>query len=182
MRPLYGPICRVSRSVTYDLTRTATDGGFYFDWGLGDVTGASEFSALFAQWRLDGGAITFTWRSANEANPVRPMFTLAVDPFSTTAPASASELLERSNRTWSPNAQRTTLQLACKPRAIALAASSAGSGALVVSSLAPQSAWYPTSAVGMNYGAVLLWVQGWGATAGTITVKQDYMFSFRSPK
>ncbi len=181
-RPTYGPVLRICRSTVFDLTRVATDGGFFFDWSLSDVPNSNEFAALFAQWRLDRGAITFTWKSANEANPVRPTFTFALDPFATAAPASLTEVLERPNRTWSPNAQRTVLQFDCKPRAIALTASGAGSGSLVINSLAPTSAWYPCASGSLSYGAMLLWLSGWGANAGTVTVKQDYFFSFRSPK
>lgn len=182
MRPTYGPSLPICRSVVYDLTRVSTDGGFFFDWSLSDVPNAGEFAALFAQWRLDRGAVTFTWRSANEANPTRPVFTLALDPFASAAPALLQEVLERPNRTWSPNAQRTVLQLACKPRALSLAASSAGGAALVINSLAPPGAWYPTASTTLSYGAMLLWVAGWNLNSGTITVKQDYWFSFRSTK
>jgi len=168
----------------YDLTRTATDQGFIFDWGLSDVPNAAEFTALFAQWRLDGTAITFTWRSANDANPTRPIFYLASDPFAAAAPTSATEILERSNRTWSPNAQRTTLQLKVAARPLNLVASTGGSGALVLNALARPGEWYSCAGQGsaLAYGQLLLWVQGWGANSGTITVKQDYMFSFRSQK
>lgn len=182
LKPVYGPVVRIARSVVYDLARVSTDGGFFFDWSLSDVPNSNEFSALFQQWRLDSAAITFTWRSANEANPVRPVFTMANDPFSSSAPSALTELLERPNRTWSPNAQRTVLQLAMRPQAIALSASGAGTGSLVINALAPRGQWYPASASSLSYGALLLWISGWATNAGTIQVKQDYMFSFRGPK
>lgn len=182
MRPMYGPTVPICRSVVLDVARVTTDGGFFFDWALADVPNSNEFSALFAQWKLDRAAITFTWRSANEANPVRPTFTFAMDPFATSAPASLQEVLERPNRTWSPNAQRTVLQLAMKPRALSLSASGAGSGSLVINSLAPPNTFYPTSSGALAYGSLLLWIANWGATSGTLQVKQDYWFSFRSTK
>jgi len=184
MRPVYGPNVRISRSLVYDLTRTATDQGFIFDWSLSDVPNAAEFTALFAQWRLDGMCITFTWRSANEANPTRPAFTFAIDPFATAAPSSAQEVLERSNRTWTPNAQRTTLQLKCACAPLNLVASTGGAGGLVLNALARPGEWYSCLGQGsaLSYGQLLLWIQGWTANSGTISVKQDYMFGFRSPK
>jgi len=182
MQPTFGPVCRIPRSYTFDLSRTASASGFFFDWSLSDVPNASEFTALFAQWRLMRSSITFTWRSVNEANPTRPIFYLALDPFASAAPASINEILERPNRTWSPNAQRTTLQLDVKAKALDLVASGAGASALVVNALAQPNQWYPTTSTGLSYGALLLWIEGWGASAGTITVKQDYWFCFRSSK
>lgn len=182
LRPTYGPTVRISRSVVYDWTRTAADGGFFMDWSLGDVPNSSEFTALFAQWKLAGAAFTITWRSANEANPVRPTVYFALDPFATAAPSALAEVLERPNRTWTPNAQRTVLQVSCRPRAIALSASGAGSGSLVINSLAGQDQWYTCASPQLSYGSVLFWVANWGAGAGTIQVKQDYMFCFRSPR
>lgn len=182
LKPVYGPVVKIARSVVYDLTRTATDAGYFFDWSLSDVPNSNEFSALFQQWRLDSAAITFTWRSTNEANPVRPSFIFANDPFATAAPTALSEVLERPNRTWSPNAQRTVLQLAMRPQAISLAASGAGSGSLVINAIAPRGQWYPTSAGALSYGSLLVWIANWGITAGTLQVKQDYMFSFRGSK
>jgi len=184
MRPSWGPTVHIARSVVYDLTRVATDQGFAFDWSLSDVPNASEFVALFAQWKLSAMAITFTWRSANEANPTRPIIYLALDPFASGAPASANEILERPNRSWSPNSNRTTLQLKVAARAINLVASGVGSGSLVLNSLAPPGTWYSTSGNNstVSYGTLLAWVQGWTANSGSFTVKQDYMFCLRSSK
>lgn len=180
--PTYGPQVRIARSVAYDLTRAGASGGYYFDWSLSDVPNSAEFTALFAQWKLVKGSITFTWRSSNDANPARPTFTMAVDPFATAVPASREEVLQRSNRTWSPNAQRTTLQLDVKCAAMQLAASGPSSGALVINTLAPRSAWYPTANPQVSYGSLLIWIEAWANTTDLVQVKQDYEFCFRSPK
>ena len=182
LRPVYGPVVKIARSVAFDLTRTANDQGFFFDWSLSDVSNVPEFTSLFTQWRLDQAAITFTWRSANEANPTRPLFTFSCDPFATTAPASLPEMLERPNRTWSPNGQRTVLQMVVDAKALALGSSNAGAGALVSSLLAAPDAWWSTAVPSIAYNALLLYVNGWTANSGVISVKQDYMFSFRGSK
>lgn len=184
MSPLYGSVCRICRSIVYDLTFGSVSGsGYFFDWSLSDVTNVGEFQALFAQWRISRCAITISWRSANEANPIRPQLFFAVDPFATAAPTSATEVLERPNRSWSPNAQRTVLQLNVNAQALNLAASSAGSGALVINTLAPRGAYYPTSSPQISYGSLLLWISGWSvSSSGTFTIKQDYEFHLRSSK
>lgn len=179
--PTYGPQVRIARSLAYNLARVGVDGGYYFDWSLSDVPNNSEFTALFAQWKLVKTSITFTWRSSNDANPNRPQFTMAVDPFATTAPTAITEVLQRSNRTWSPNATRTTLQLDVKATAIMLSASGPGSGALVINTLAPKGQWYPTANPQVSYGSLLIWIAGWGISQDVIQVKQDYEFVFRSP-
>lgn len=178
LRPTYGPPCRIHRSQAYLLTRAGTDAGYFFDWSLSDVPNASEFTALFAQWRLVGTHITFTYRSANEANPSRPSFTMSVDPFATSAPSSLAEMLQKPNRVWSPNATRTVLQLTCPARPLSLSASGAGSSALVISTLAPRGLFYPTSSTSLAYGSLLLWIGSWAAS-DSIEVRQDYDFEFR---
>lgn len=179
--PTYGPQVRIARSLAYNLARAGTDAGYYFDWSLSDVPNNSEFTALFAQWKLVKASITFTWRSSNDASPTRPQFTMAVDPFASAAPTTITEVLQRSNRTWSPNAMRTTLQLDVKATALMLSASGPGSGALVINTLAPKGQWYPTANPQVSYGALLIWASGWSNASDVIQVKQDYEFCFRSP-
>jgi len=179
MRPVYGQVAHISRSNAYLLTRAGADAGYFFDWSLSDVSNAAEFTALFQQWRLRGTHITFTWRSSNEANPARPSFTFAVDPFATAAPGSLNSLLERPNRVWSPNANRTVLQLTVQARALSLTASGAGSGALVISALAPKGLYFPTSSTSLAYGSLLLWIGGWTTAGDNVEVRQTYDFEFR---
>lgn len=179
--PSWGPVVKINRSVGFNLTRAGTDGGYYFDWALSDVPSSSEFTNLFRQWRLSKMAITFTYRSSDEATPERPAFTMALDPFAATAPAAQNDVFTRQNRTWSPNATRTTLQLVCDCRAMALSASGPGSGATVTNTLAPKGLWYTCDVPGLAYGALLVWIGGWANAADVIQVKQDYMFEFRSP-
>lgn len=178
LQPTYGPVCRISRSNAYLLTRAGTDAGYFFDWSLSDVPNASEFTALFQQWRLVGTHITFTYRSANEATPSRPAFTFAIDPFAASAPASLNDMLQRPCRVWSPNATRTVLQLTCPARPLSLSASGAGSGALVISTLAPRNLFYPTSSTSLAYGSLLVWIGSWAAS-DAIEVRQSYDFEFR---
>lgn len=181
LRPDYGNVVRIPRSVAYDWTLPGADQAFLVDWALGDVPNVSEFTSLFKQWRLRNARITINWRSNNEANPTRPTLYFGVDPFMAAAPATLAEVMQRPHRSWTPNGTRTVLQLDVKAGVIALAASGPGVGAFVTNSLAPKARWYDTAQSTVAYGVFWCWVANWhtGAYGGNFTITQDFDLEFR---
>lgn len=181
LKPDYGRVVRIPRSVVYDWTLPGADQAFLVDWALGDVPNVSEFTSLFRQWRLRNARITINWRSANESTPTRPTLYFGVDPFMSAAPSSLVDVMQKPHRTWTPNNTRTVLQLDVKAGVIALSASGPGVGALVTNSLAPRDRWYDTSQSTVAYGVFWCWVANWhgGQTGGSFTITQDFDFEFR---
>lgn len=181
LKPDFGKVCSISRSLVYDWALPVADQAFLVDWSLGDVPNASEFTALFKQWRIAGSRIAINWRSANESTPTRPTLYFGVDPFMSAAPATLAEVVQRPHRTWTPNNARTVLQLNVKAMVIDLVASGPGVGAFVTNSLAPRGKWYDTSQSTVAYGVFWCWVSNWrgGNTGGSITITQDFDLQFR---
>lgn len=181
LRPEFGPVCRIPRTVVYDWTLPAADQAFLVDFSLGDVPNVTEFTTLFRQWRLRNTRVTIDWRSANENTPTRPVLYFGVDPFMASAPTTLADAMQRPHRTWTPNATRTVLQLDLDLAVVNLVASGPGVGALVTNSLAPKNAWFDTSQATVAYGVFWCWVANWrgGFSGGHFTITQDFLFEFR---
>lgn len=181
LRPSYGPVVRIPRSIVYDWTLPAADQAFLVDWSLGDVPNYTEFAALFRQWRLRTSRITINWRSANENTPTRPVLYYGVDPFMSAAPTSLNDVMQKPHRVWTPNNTRTVLQLDVRTAVVALSASTPGVGSLITNSLAPRNRWFDTSTPALAYGVFWCWVANWrgGMTGGSLTITQDFDFEFR---
>jgi hypothetical protein len=181
LRPTYGPTCPISRTIRYNWAIAAADQGFTVDWALSDVANSTEFTNLFKQWCLKGARLSVNWRSSNEANPIRPVVYYGMDPF-TTGTITQAIALERPHKTWTPNAQRTLLQIACKPRVVMLTSTTPAVGATIVNSLAPVDSWYDTTQPSLGYGALWFYIANWNTTAangGAFELQQDYDFHFR---
>lgn len=189
LRPSYGPVVKISRSVApfewSTQSATLTDGSFALGWSLSDVPSVAEFTSLFQQWRLRAARVTLTWRSLNETNPVRPTIYFGVDPFVDPAvPPTLLDALQRPHRTWTPNAMRTIVQLRPQLKVVgAVFATPSTTSVTMGNATAPAGQWYDcaTSST-VNYGTFWAVVQTWSATTGVIRVQQEFDLEFRGPR
>lgn len=182
LKPSYGPVVRISRSVGYSWTydATATDRNFTVDWSLSDVPNAAELRAVWSQWRLRGAAITITWLPKDANALAAPRVYFGMDPFITTT-LTFTTIMERPHRTWSPNPTRNVLQLTMRPRVVQLVATGPQTTATVGNAIAPAGLWYDCTNEAIAYGKMWVFMTGF-ADVGTFVVKQDYMFDFRGTR
>jgi len=149
------------------LTRAAGDQGYSWGFAINSLPNSSEFSSLFARYRIDKVVMDFVLTAvAGSATTVQyPLMYLAADYTDISVPASSAEIQQRKHMELTFSSARTRHLVTIRPRV--------NLGGII------QPASFMSSDISMEWYGLKAWIYNYNSTSadGRITLAETFYLS-----